>query len=87
MLKKLLCFILSALLLCACLPASAEDEASPYVDIWIENSGYGTLILFADGYARLGQLGLPAVFQVHDVDGGAGLARVREVDAFNAVLA
>ena len=49
MLKKLLCFILSALLLCACLPASAEDEASPYVDIWIENSGYGTLILFADG--------------------------------------
>ncbi|MBQ7305799.1 MAG: hypothetical protein IJW85_06275, partial [Clostridia bacterium] len=49
MLKKLLCFILSALLLCACLPASAEDAASPYVDIWIENSGYGTLILFADG--------------------------------------
>ena len=54
MLKKLLCFILSVLLLCACLPASAEDAASPYVDIWIENSGYGMKL--KDAYYLEGKL-------------------------------
>lgn len=48
MLKRFLCLAL-LMLLAFCLPATAEDEALRYVDTWIENTGYGTLIINADG--------------------------------------
>lgn len=49
--KKLASLLLAMLMLAGCLPASAEDLAAQLVDTWIENDGWGTLILSADGTA------------------------------------
>ncbi len=50
MLKRLL--LLTAALLLLCLPAVAE-EASGFPGVWIENDGFGTLTIFADGTSRM----------------------------------
>ncbi len=51
MFKKLASLLLAVLMLASCFPASAEDLAAQLVDTWIENDGYGTLHLNADGTA------------------------------------
>ena len=51
MFKKLASLLLAVLMLASCFSASAEDLAAQLVDTWIENDGYGTLHLNADGTA------------------------------------
>ena len=51
--KKLFGAILTIMLLALCFPATAEDLASQLADVWIEDTGYGTLTLYADGTAHM----------------------------------
>lgn len=51
--KKLFGAILTIMLLALCFSATAEGDASWFPDVWIENDGYGTLIVFADGTATM----------------------------------
>ena len=51
--KKLLSILLAITMLAVCSSAVAEDDPSLFADVWIEDTGYGTLTVFADGTARM----------------------------------
>ncbi len=50
MMKRLLALLLGCMLLCS---LATAEQASSYVGVWIENDGYGTLTIRANGTARM----------------------------------
>ena len=51
--KKLLSMLLTIAMLGVYVSAAAQIDPSQFTDVWIEDTGYGTLTVFADGTARM----------------------------------